>query len=964
MKKGRKRGWILLCFFLLCFLCITDIPAKGKEKEKEPLKIGYFDYNRFIEKDSKGRFTGYGVEYLQELSRYTGWEYEYVYGNWSQCLEWLKDGEIDMLCTAQYTKERAKHYDYCDYSMGIEYTVIYTSKENDTIYFEDYESLKGKKIGMMKNSFQNEQFYEFEKKYGLDTQHIYFTTNLEMEDALNVGAVDAIVSGSLDSLPQLKLAAKIGITPFYCITDKGDTEIIKELNEAMHKLQLDQPFFDSHLYEKYYGKPVSNMVGETRKEAEYRKAHKTLKVAYAKNCFPMQYQKKKGKEAAGVYVDILKKIAEYSGFTFEFVPAATPSEMIRMVNQGKADLAAAVYNSQSSRQEYNLACTSPYMNSDLAIVARRGNNVEKKDALTVAVPKGYTNYMMYLKENHPEWEMRIFSGSESCMMATETGKTEISLVDSLYLQTYSGPFTWNDLVGISGMEIELPVSIGVREGCEEELLSILNKAILKLTDEDLKNARVNNIMESKQSIDLQIWLRKNRLFILGVLGFFSVVTFAVLYHREVYYRRLAMKDALTGVWNRNKFIKEAESLLNRNKNKEYYLISTDVDKFKYINDTFGYSTGDEVLREEARQFAKIFKNQGIYARIAADEFVGIIESGGPEEERLLIEGLERFENNMHEYSNQYFRLQIKIGIYRIEKRDSDARITEYIDRANIAKKRIKGNLNQLIAYFDDETAKRSALENEIESKMEKALKAGEFLVYYQPKYNLKTEVIEGAEALVRWTDPEKGAISPELFVPLFEKNGFIIRLDFYVYEEVCRQLRRWIKEGKRVVPVSVNVSRVHLGTPNFIPDLVALLKKYEVPVGLLELELTESIFSVDETAVRKMVMTLKNIGFRISIDDFGSGYSSLNLLKKIPADVLKIDRGFLGEVEESAKSKIIIAQVVNMAKKIDLHTVCEGVETKKQADFLKEIHCDVAQGYLFSRPLSASEFESKITGQN
>ncbi|MFW5677575.1 MAG: diguanylate cyclase domain-containing protein, partial [Acetivibrio ethanolgignens] len=313
-------------------------------------------------------------------------------------------------------------------------------------------------------------------------------------------------------------------------------------------------------------------------------------------------------------------------------------------------------------------------------------------------------------------------------------------------------------------------------------------------------ARTNNTSELNQSFDFRTWLKKHLFFILGILGFFAAATLFVLHRKEVYYRQLAMKDDLTGVWNRNKFIKEAERLLNHNKNKEYYLISTDVDKFNYINDTFGYSTGDEVLREEADQFARIFENQGIYARIAADEFVGIVENDGIECEKLLTRKLQEFEANMHEYSNHYFRLQIKIGICKIERRDSEARITEYIDRTNIAKKQIKGNLNQIIAYFDDETAKRSALENEIESKMEKALENGEFCVYYQPKYNLQTEVIEGAEALVRWIDPDKGMIGPDLFIPLFEKNGFIIRLDFYVYEEVCRHLQKWIKEVRRGVP--------------------------------------------------------------------------------------------------------------------------------------------------------------------
>lgn len=967
MKRCYKRWLFMLFVCMFCFTYMTDALAEGKEKtsEEKTVRVGYFDYTGFIEEEQDGKFTGYGVEYLNELSRYSGWNYDYVYGSWSECLKRLENGEIDLLCTAQYTEERAQKYDYCDYFSGLEYTVLYANKENQDIYFEDYEHLNGKRVGMMKNSYQNEVFAEFQKDHNLQMEEVSFDTNLEMEDALRVGMVDVIVSGSLDTSEEFKLIAKVGITPFYFITRKGDTDFMHELNDAMRGLQMDRPFLNSYLHEKYYGKPVNTMIGQTREEAEYLKKKPTLTVSCAKNNFPLGYIDEDTGEAAGFYPELMRKIAEYAEIEIEFVMAPSGSEAVRMVTQGQADLAVALYGSEAVRKEYGINYSAPYVNAEIAAVAKRGAAVENMEEIRVAVPNGYTSYTAYLQERHPDWTIKPYNTIQRCMQAVDEGEVDIAMADTLYLQASSGPNIRKDLVIIGGMESKIPMSIGIGKNQPKELNEILRKAILRLTEDDIRDARIKCTVSGDAKFDVVTWLKSNFLVILGIIGVCIAGTMMALHRKEVYYRKLAMTDELTGVWNRNKFIKEAEKLLNHNKNKEYYLISTDVDKFKYINDTFGYSTGDEVLKEEARQFAQIFGEKGCFARIAADEFAGLAEcSDTDSEEKELFEKLHLFEQNMRNYSNQYFRIQTKIGLYRIEKRENDVRITECIDRANIAKKQIKGNLNQVVACFDNETAKRSAMENRIEGKMEKALENKEFCVYYQPKYDLKTEQIESAEALVRWIDPEEGIIGPNLFIPLFEKNGFIIRLDFFVYEEVCRHLKKWMQEGKKVVPVSVNVSRAHLGTPNFIPDLLTLLKKYEIPVELFELELTESAFSEDEQALKKMVASLKNMGFKIAIDDFGSGFSSMNLLKQIPADVLKIDRAFLEEVENSAKSKIIIAQVVSMARKINMHTVCEGVETKKQADFLREIHCEVAQGYLFSKPVSVEEFESKITGQS
>ena len=319
-----------------------------------------------------------------------------------------------------------------------------------------------------------------------------------------------------------------------------------------------------------------------------------------------------------------------------------------------------------------------------------------------------------------------------------------------------------------------------------------------------------------------------------------------------------------------------------------------------------------------------------------------------------------FDNNGME---QRYKPAMKFGIYNIEANNRDSQIGQYIDAAVSARKSIKRDHTKQIAYFDDKMESDIRVEAQIEKKMESALKQGEFVVYYQPKYLLKTEKIIGAEALIRWNHPKEGLIPPGVFIPIFERNGFIVQTDFFVYEEVLKMQSRRLKEGKKTVPVSVNVSRTHIGTSDFLPRLMELADRYEVPRELLELELTETALGGKQQNIVDFIRACKHAGFPISIDDFGSGYSSLNLLKEMPVDVLKIDREFLNETDESQKSSVIVEQVVEMATKIDIRTLCEGVETKEQAAFLKQIGCNMAQGYLYSKPVPEETFEGMLESE-
>lgn len=304
------------------------------------------------------------------------------------------------------------------------------------------------------------------------------------------------------------------------------------------------------------------------------------------------------------------------------------------------------------------------------------------------------------------------------------------------------------------------------------------------------------------------------------------------------------------------------------------------------------------------------------------------------------------------------RTVLSFGLYRID--DKSLPVSVMCDRANMALWKAKGNFKTPYCEYDEDMRQQVLKEQKIINAMERAIENKEFAIYLQPKYRLEDETIVGAEALVRWNSRDNGFISPGDFIPVFENNGFVYEVDKFIWEETCRYLRKWLDEGRAVKPVSVNVSRIDLYDPKLVDYLVALRGRYGIPARYLELEITESAYTEDPEQIISMTKHLRDAGFVILMDDFGSGYSSLNMLKDIQIDILKLDMGFLKSSDHSAKGGNILAAIMQMAHSLKMQTIAEGVETKEQVEFLKKIGCQCVQGFYFAKPMKASEFEAFI----
>lgn len=424
---------------------------------------------------------------------------------------------------------------------------------------------------------------------------------------------------------------------------------------------------------------------------------------------------------------------------------------------------------------------------------------------------------------------------------------------------------------------------------------------------------------------------------------------------------MEMKDALTGLDRYEVFLENLQKELDQIGDDEIIVIYTDIKHFKYINDTYGYKVGNALLKEFVAEFTTNNKVLIGAARVYSDNFVAAnrIAPGGYTNEgfRDMIRGRNQvWEAKFREkYLNS--RLQFCTGISIVNKDSRSLDAETLVSNANLARKVAKEMEDDCCVLFDQSMMEGIKREVEITSSIPKALANKEFKVFFQPKIETETMQLMGAEALVRWQKPDGSFVYPDEFIPLIERSGQIVDVDYYVYREVFRFIADRIKEGKKVVPISLNVSRVHLNKMYILEYVKELFEEYQIPYSMVEFELTESIYLDNTEQALKLINGLHNIGTKVSMDDFGSGYSSLNLLSKLPIDIIKLDKVFLKEGDLQESDKIIISCVVDMAKKLQIMSLCEGVETVEQSNYLKEVGCQAQQGFYFSRPIPQEVFE-------
>jgi len=425
---------------------------------------------------------------------------------------------------------------------------------------------------------------------------------------------------------------------------------------------------------------------------------------------------------------------------------------------------------------------------------------------------------------------------------------------------------------------------------------------------------------------------------------------------------LLNKDELTGLPNMEKFKMLCKALVSTRGGVEYMLLSGDICQFKTINDQFGFAMGDSLLRAYAEILQRHVQPEECCARISSDLFVLLLRFETWEQITTRIRNMDEELDAWRRGNNLPYTVRTVFGAYRVDKIQEDD-VQLMLDLANYARLEAKRSTGIPVVLYNERMRQEALLRQELSGRLEDALGNGEIQVWHQAKVNMRTGGIIGSEALVRWNHPTRGLLPPGSFIPLFERNGLVTSIDFFVFEQACRDLRSWKLRNLPLHTVSCNFSRLHFDHPHFTDRLADIANHYGVAHHLLEVEITESAIMKNPEAVWMQLIQLKELGFKTAIDDFGTGYSSLGIVQMLEADTLKIDRSFIQRDLPGRRAQIVLGNIIRLAADLSMDVICEGVETAEQSSIIMKLGCFNAQGFFYAQPEPSCDFEARLAMQ-
>ena len=946
------------------------VPAKPAA-EKKIVRVGWYE-SPFNMTDPYGGRSGYAYEYQQKIAAYTGWKYEYVTTSWPKLLQMLKDGEIDLLSDVSYTEERAKNMLYSALPMGEEEYYIFVSNHNKTISLDDYASFNGKRAGVNKDSVQKDCLVAWAEKYGIKPEIVELTGGeRDSLQQLSRGTIDYYVGTNIikkgSSAGRAIPICKVGSSPFFFAVKKDRPDLLKELDVAMNRIQDENRFYNQQMYKKYF---YSSDFGAyfTPSENDWLTRHGPIRVGYRSDFLPYCGKDGETGELTGAlkdYLEVASAGVKNAKLTFEPIPIPGMEAALEALRKGEVDCLFPVSYTDYEAERAGLLVSDPSMHAEVYAVMRKGHkkNYSLKEIESVAYVKGYHYHESFLKKHFPRWKVVLFDKSGERFHAVAAREADCFLITSYRLNVLADQLNKYKLTAIStGVDMDYSFALQ-REN--SQLYSILNKVSHLVPEAAVYSALAGYSYEEKK-VSFADYVQDNLSAVIAVVATIIAILLALLLFGARVQKKsserqqlisAAETDEVSGLFNRGFFNEYAKRFQRTFPDWKMDAIVLDIDQFHVVNDLNGREFGDNVLRSLGEEI-KAFLNSsgGIAGRIEADRFE--IYCKHVEDYQAL---LGRFQEKLNALSRSV-SIRLRMGVMPWQE---GLEPDEAFDRASSACSMVRGKNTHLMVY-NDTIRNKENYNQRLLNDLRRAVEDHEFKVYYQPKYNIQCEPpkLSSAEALIRWQHPDLGLIPPCDFIPLFEGNGQISVVDKYVWAEAARQIAVWKEKFGVEIPVSVNLSRVDIFDPALEEILDGLITTNGIDRKLLKLEVTESAYTENAEELLKIMKRLRSKGYEIEMDDFGSGYSSLNMLSSMPVDILKMDRGFILNIEHSEQDFRLVVLILEIARNLKMPVIAEGVETKNQMLMLKEAGCDLVQGYYFSRPLPPEDFERLITRKN
>lgn len=922
------------------------------------MTVAYFEDGDYMSVDEDGDYVGYNIEYLNEIARYADWAYEFVdYPSWEDAYAALEANEVDMLPLVYRTEERAQRMIFSASSLCEIYTTLNVRLEDTRYAYEDFKTFSGMRVGVIANSHDAEAFVQYSEKNDFSVDVVPFSATSDLLGALDEGAVDAIAITYLGRNSRFRTIAQFASEPLYITISPERADVAEELDEAMSRLKLRDPDFSTMLYDRYFGINTDQDPVFTEDEYAYLETAPTLRVAYDSFRAPLSYTDPETGEFAGAAASLFEDITRITGLQFEFKPVERHDEALELVENGEADIVYAIDRNSDLEAASQLATTGPYLRDPMAFIV--GTN---PSGSRVALPHGFALAANVAQAAHAD-DVTYYDTPKDCLDAVLEGRADIAYADTHvanYLMTES---QYASLSVTTITSFSNSMSIGVGRGLDNRLVSVLDRCVQYTADSKMTTWLSQSSLAVHPTSPVDFLRQYPVQFIAAIVALFGIALGVALYVGRVKLRaarrveEFSFTDPLTGGWSLARFRSEVGTRIANAPDGVYAIVYLDIKRFKSFNAAFGYATGDRVLLDLNETLAAMRASDERYAHVIADEFVLLVRWNGWDALLERFDELDHRFNGTCTLTGLSHRLLLQAGACVIERSTEtpciDAQtIIEFVDSARYARDSIGDISRSAAAQYSTGMKDRDVAERALVAVAHDALDRGEFTAFYQPKVEIATNRLVGFEALARWVSPERGLVPPDEFIPLFERTGLVIDLDLHIFRLACARIREQLDAGKQALVIACNFSRLHLQNDAFPETVKGIVDEYGVPVELLELELTESIVMEDLERAERLCRRLKDLGFRIAIDDFGSGYSSLGTLQNLPIDVLKLDRSFLMSSESGERCKAILDGVVSIADKLDVDVVVEGVETRDQASMLVRMDDRIiAQGFLYSRPV-------------
>ena len=962
MKKLSLR---ILC--LLMVLMIFASPAVFAAKpEAKTVRVGWYE-SAFHRTDQFGRRSGYGYEYQQRIATYTGWTYEYVEGSWSELLEKLIAGELDILSDVSYTEARAEKILYSAESMGSEDYHVFIAPTNTEIRPDDFSTFNGKRLGVNKNSIQEQLFLDWAAKHDVHPEIIELTAKTpELLEMLADGELDMLVTldtygNSADVVP----VCKVGSADSYFGINKSRPDLKRELDVAMNRILEDNRDFNQQLTEKFNRAGAVNSF-LTAEEKDWLTGHGTIRVGYRDDFLPYCDREEERGTLEGSLADYLKfaETAEKNAqISFEAHAYATTEGALNALAAGELDCVFPVNLSSYDGEERGVIVTDPFVITEMYAATRATDRqgISPEREMTVAVLEGHPSHVTFLKDNFPGWKLRTYDAVEACFCAVAEGEADCTLVSNYRLNRVSDLMTEYKLAALAtGDTMDLAFAVNRQDDC---LFSILNK-INHLVPASALNASLTNYALRDERVTFLAYLKDNLPYVVSIVAVVGCLILFLLLknvHAEAKVKegRQIISEAefdplTTKLYSRSFFHVYTDRYYREHPGKPMDAIIVNIDRFHMINTLNGRPYGDKVLRALGDEIAAFLaETEGIGGHIEGDHFD--IYCAHRDEYNSLFERFQGSVNGLITSAD----IQVRMGVMPWQ---ADVPPRMMFDQAWLACSMVRRDYKSHLMIYDEEARRHEEFNQRLRADLAGALENGELEVYYQPKYDIQQNPprLASAEALVRWRHPEFGLIPPDRFIQLFERSGQITLLDRYVWEHAAKQIAAWRESYGVTLPVSVNLSRVDVFHPEFPAALDSLVTKYSLEHRDFNLEVTESAYTDNADHLIRVIGDLREKGYVIEMDDFGSGFSSLNMLSSMPIDVLKMDIGFIRNIERNERDFRLVELILDIARCLRVPVVAEGVETENQLRLLQDAGCDLVQGYYFSRPLPADEFAKKI----